>query len=354
MIEEEKEFLDIDIIEEDEFENLYEWHEFKADPRQEPVRIDKFLMDRLKDITRTKVQAGIEEGEVLVNTKTVKSNHKIKPNDIISVKLRKPRNDGKIIPENIPLDIRYEDEEVMVIYKPAGLVVHPGVGNHSGTLVNALAWYFKDLPLVEGANEYPGIVHRIDKDTTGLMVIAKTDNAIEKLSKQFFNHTIQRRYRALVWGDLAEDEGTITGHVGRHARHNKMFDVYEDGDYGKHAITHYKVLKRFGYVTLVECRLETGRTHQIRVHMKHIGHPLFNDKLYGGDRIVKGTVFSKYKDFVENCFKLIPSQSLHAFSLGFKHPSSDQNIYLEAALPDYFEIVLEKWEKYTAGRIIQE
>jgi 23S rRNA pseudouridine1911/1915/1917 synthase len=342
---------DFELLEEDEFGDLYEWQEFKADPRQEPVRIDKFLMDRLRDITRSKVQAGIEEGFVQVNGKTVKSNHKIKPHDLITVRLRKPRNDGKVMPEQIPLDIRYEDDEVMIIFKPAGLVVHPGVGNHSGTLVNALAWHFKELPIVEGTNEYPGVVHRIDKDTTGLMVIAKTDLAISKLAKQFFDHTIERRYRALVWGDFEEDEGTITGNIGRHERYAKMFAVYEDGDYGKHAVTHYRVIQRFGYVTLVECQLETGRTHQIRVHMKHIGHPLFNDKLYGGDKIVKGTIFTKYKEFIDNCFKLLPHQALHAFSLGFQHPTKDEKIYLEAQMPDYFKATLEKWERYTEGRL---
>lgn len=342
---------DFELLEEDEFGDLYEWQEFKADPRQEPVRIDKFLMDRLRDITRSKVQAGIEEGFVQVNGKTVKSNHKIKPQDLITVRLRKPRNDGKVMPEQIPLDIRYEDDEVMIIFKPAGLVVHPGVGNHSGTLVNALAWHFKELPIVEGTNEYPGVVHRIDKDTTGLMVIAKTDLAISKLAKQFFDHTIERRYRALVWGDFEEDEGTITGNIGRHERYPKMFAVYEDGDYGKHAVTHYRVIQRFGYVTLVECQLETGRTHQIRVHMKHIGHPLFNDKLYGGDKIVKGTIFTKYKEFIDNCFKMLPHQALHAFSLGFQHPSKDEKIYLEADMPEYFRATLNKWEKYTEGRL---
>jgi 23S rRNA pseudouridine1911/1915/1917 synthase len=342
---------DFELLEEDEFGDLYEWQEFKADPRQEPIRIDKFLMDRLKDVTRSKVQAGIEEGFVQVNGKVVKSNHKIKHLDLITVRLRKPRNDGKVMPEQMPLDIRYEDDDVMVIFKPAGLVVHPGVGNHSGTLVNALAWHFKELPVVEGTNEYPGVVHRIDKDTTGLMVIAKTDLAISKLAKQFFDHTIERRYRALVWGDFEENEGTVTGHIGRHERNAKMFTVYEDGDYGKHAITHYRVIQRFGYVTLVECQLETGRTHQIRVHMKHIGHPLFNDKLYGGDKIVKGTIFTKYKEFIDNCFKMLPHQALHAFSLGFQHPTKDEKIYLEAQMPDYFKATLEKWEKYTEGRL---
>lgn len=342
---------DFELLEEDEFGDLYEWQEFKADPRQEPVRIDKFLMDRLRDITRSKVQAGIEEGFVQVNGKTVKSNHKIKPHDLITVRLRKPRNDGKVVPEQIPLDIRYEDDEVMIIYKPAGLVVHPGVGNYSGTLVNALAWHFKELPIVEGTNEYPGIVHRIDKDTTGLMVIAKTDLAISKLAKQFFDHTIDRRYRALVWGDFDEDEGTVTGNIGRHERYAKMFTVHEDGENGKHAVTHYRVIQRFGYVTLVECQLETGRTHQIRVHMKHIGHPLFNDKLYGGDKIVKGTIFTKYKEFIDNCFKMLPHQALHAFSLGFQHPSKDEKIYLEADMPEYFRATLAKWERYTEGRL---
>jgi 23S rRNA pseudouridine1911/1915/1917 synthase len=345
------EVLDEELMEDDEFEDLYEWQEFKADPRQEPIRIDKFLMDRLKDITRSKVQAGIEEGFVQVNGKVVKSNHKIKPHDLISVRLRKPRNDGKVVPEKMPLDIRYEDDDVMIIFKPAGLVVHPGVGNHSGTLVNALAWHFKELPIVEGTNEYPGVVHRIDKDTTGLMVIAKTDIAISKLAKQFFDHTIERRYRALVWGDFDEEEGTIEGHIGRHERNAKMFTVYEDGEYGKHAITHYRVIQRFGYVTLVECQLETGRTHQIRVHMKHIGHPLFNDKLYGGDKIVKGTIFTKYKEFIDNCFKLLPHQALHAFSLGFQHPTKDEKIYLEADMPEYFRATLDKWERYTEGRL---
>lgn len=342
---------DFELLEEDEFGDLYEWQEFKADPRQEPIRIDKFLMDRLKDVTRSKVQAGIEEGFVQVNGKVVKSNHKIKPLDLITVRLRKPRNDGKVMPEQMPLDIRYEDDDVMVIFKPAGLVVHPGVGNHSGTLVNALAWHFKELPVVEGTNEYPGVVHRIDKDTTGLMVIAKTDLAISKLAKQFFDHTIERRYRALVWGDFEENEGTVTGHIGRHERNTKMFTVYEDGDYGKHAITHYRVIQRFGYVTLVECQLETGRTHQIRVHMKHIGHPLFNDKLYGGDKIVKGTIFTKYKEFIDNCFKMLPHQALHAFSLGFQHPSKDEKVYLEADMPEYFRATLDKWKKYTEGRL---
>ena len=342
---------DFELLEEDEFGDLYEWQEFKADPRQEPIRIDKFLMDRLKDVTRSKVQAGIEEGFVQVNGKVVKSNHKIKPLDLITVRLRRPRNDGKVMPEQMPLDIRYEDDDVMVIFKPAGLVVHPGVGNHSGTLVNALAWHFKELPIVEGTNEYPGVVHRIDKDTTGLMVIAKTDLAISKLAKQFFDHTIERRYRALVWGDFEENEGTVTGHIGRHERNAKMFTVYEDGDYGKHAITHYRVIQRFGYVTLVECQLETGRTHQIRVHMKHIGHPLFNDKLYGGDKIVKGTIFTKYKEFIDNCFKMLPHQALHAFSLGFQHPSKDEKVYLEADMPEYFRATLDKWEKYTEGRL---
>jgi 23S rRNA pseudouridine1911/1915/1917 synthase len=347
----ENEELDPELMEEDEVENLFEWHEYKVDPGQEPIRIDKYLMDRLKDVTRSKVQAGIEEGFVTVNGKPVKSNQKVKPHDLISVRLRKPRNEGRLMPENIPLDIRYEDDEVMVIYKPAGLVVHPGVGNHSGTLVNALAWYFKEMPVGDESNEYPGIVHRIDKDTTGLMVIAKTDNAISKLAKQFFDHSIQRRYRALVWGDIEVEEGTIIGHIGRDARNPKMFTVYEDGDYGKHAVTHYKVLRRYGYVTLVECQLETGRTHQIRVHMKHIGHPLFNDRLYGGDKIVKGTVFTKYKEFVGNCFKLLPHQALHAFSLGFKHPSSAEHIYLEADMPEYFKATLEKFERYTEGRL---
>jgi len=342
-----------EIEESEDVEDLFEWQSIKVDPGQEPLRVDKFLMDKIKDITRSKIQAGIENGFVLIQDKTVKSNHKIKPGDLIKIRIRKQKNEGQILAEDIPLDIRYEDDQLIVLCKPAGLVVHPGVGNYQGTLVNALAFHIKNLPLVEGKNDYPGIVHRIDKDTTGLMVVAKTDLSIHKLSKQFFDHTIQRTYKALVWGDLKENEGRIEGHIGRHARYPKMFDVYSDGDYGKHAVTHYKVIERFGYVTLIECKLETGRTHQIRVHMKHLGHPLFNDKLYGGDKIVKGTIFTKYKEFVDNCFKILPHQALHAYSLGFIHPESQKEIYLEAEMPDYFTQVLDKWRTYTKGRLLK-
>ncbi|WCL80872.1 RluA family pseudouridine synthase [Saprospira sp. CCB-QB6] len=340
----------MDPKEEMEFEDepLFDWYEYKADPGQEPMRLDKFLMQRMERMTRSKVQRGIDAGYVTVNDKEAKSNQKIKPHDLIKVRWRRARPKGEVIAQDIPLDIRYEDEEVLMVYKPAGMVVHPGVGNYTGTLVNALAWHFKDLP--QGNGSYPGLVHRIDKFTTGILVVAKTEEAIQHLSKQFFHHTIKRKYRALVWGDVEAEEGTITGHIGRDPKNRKRFCVYEDEEYGKHAVTHYKVLKRFGYVTLVECQLETGRTHQIRVHMKHIGHPLFNDELYNGDRIVKGTIFSKYRQFVENCFKILPHQALHAYSLGFEHPKTGEEIYLEAPLPDYFQQALDKWEKYTEGR----
>lgn len=335
----------------DDSVGLYEWYQFRADPGQHPLRVDKFLMTRMENMTRSKIQSGIEAGFVLINGRETKSNYKVQPFDVVTVRWNKARREDYIVPEDIPLDIHHEDEDVMIIFKPAGMVVHPGIGNYRGTLVNALAWRFSKLPLLETCNEYPGIVHRIDKNTTGLMVIAKTELAIQKLAKQFFDHTIQRKYMALVWGTVEEDEGTITGHVGRAENDRKKFTVYEDGSQGKHAVTHYKVIRRYGYVTLIECQLETGRTHQIRVHMKHIGHPLFNDETYGGDQIVKGTVFTKYKEFVQNCFKLLPHQALHAFSLGFVHPRSGENIYFEAPLPDYFLATLDKWERYTEGRL---
>lgn len=335
----------------DSVNGLYEWYQFRADPGQKPLRVDKFLMARLEKMTRSKIQSGIEAGFVLVNGRTVKSNHKIMPNHVVTVRWNKARREDYIVPEDIPLDIRYEDDQVILLHKPAGMVVHPGIGNYRGTLVNALAWKFSKLPILETCNEYPGIVHRIDKNTTGLMVVAKTELAIQKLAKQFFDHTIQRKYMALVWGDVEADEGTIEGHIGRDEKDRKKFTVYEDGSQGKSATTHYKVIRRYGYVTLIECQLETGRTHQIRVHMKHLGHPLFNDDTYGGDKIVKGTVFTKYKEFVLNCFKLLPHQALHAFSLGFTHPSTGENLYLEAPLPDYFLATLEKWEGYTEGRL---
>jgi 23S rRNA pseudouridine1911/1915/1917 synthase len=311
-------------------------------------------MDRLEGVTRTKLQAGIDEGLVLVNDQVVKSNLKVKPGDIITVYKRRPRfEEGGLPAEDIGgLDVRYEDAEVLVVFKPAGLVVHPGVGNHSGTLANGLLYHLKsndeEPPSELNGQDRPGIVHRIDKHTTGLLVIAKTEHAMQFLSKQFFDHDIERTYKALVWGNLDNDEGTIHTNIGRHPRYPKLRAVVEDG---KEAITHYKVLKRYGYTTLVECKLETGRTHQIRVHFQHIGHPLFGDFEYGGNKIVKGTVFNKYKKFVENCFDLMPAQALHAFSLGFVHPTSHEKIYLEADLPDNFKALLQKWEDYTRNRL---
>lgn len=329
---------------------VYEQHEFVIDPRQEPIRIDKFLLNRLENVTRNRIQKAIGDGWVSVDDKVIdKSNFKIKPHYVVRVTWKKNKRVDGPEAQPIDLDIRYEDNEVLILHKPAGLVVHPGIGNHDGTLVNGLVHYLKGLPIVTG-NERPGIVHRIDKNTTGLMVVAKTEEAMSHLAKQFFDRTIERRYLALVWGELKEDKGTIEGHIDRHPNHRKLRHVFPDGEQGKHAITHYEVVQRFGYVTLVECKLETGRTHQIRVHFKHIGHPLFGDKEYGGDKILKGTVFTKYKQFVNNCFKLMPEQALHAKSLGFEQPVTGEHIYLEAPLPQNFQDLIEKWDKYTQGR----
>ncbi|XZF14703.1 RluA family pseudouridine synthase [Chitinophagaceae bacterium MMS25-I14] len=316
---------------------------------QEPLRIDKFLMNRIEGATRNKIQQALDEGFITVNGGIVKSNYKVRPNDEIVVMDNRRPESLEVVPEEMPLNIAYEDDALMIILKPDGMVVHPGCGNYSGTLVNGLAFYLKKdfddpetLPRV-------GLVHRIDKDTSGLLVIAKTEKAMTDLAAQFKKHTVHRRYIALVWGDLPEDEGTIVAHVGRHQRFRKIMDTYPDGEHGKEAITHYKVLERFNYVTLVELRLETGRTHQIRVHMKSIGHPLFNDVTYGGGHIVKGTVFTKYKQFVENCFNILPRHALHAKELGFTHPITRQWIQFDSTLPDDMEQVIEKWRTYTHG-----
>ena len=333
-------------------EGLYEHYRYIADKGQRPMRVDKFLVGKVERATRSKIQKAIINDAVLVNEKIVKSNYKIKPGDVITIVLPKPPNHGHLIPENIPLDIRYEDDDLMVLYKPPGLVVHPGIGNHHGTIVNGLVYYLQnkkhgDIPVMEGnLGDRPGLVHRIDKNTSGLLLIAKTEHAMAHLAKQFFKHTIRRRYVALVWGSLDEDEGTIEGHIARHPRNRLQMHVFPEGDEGKHAITHYKVLEKFYYVSLVECILETGRTHQIRVHMKHMGNPLFNDERYGGDRVVKGTVFSKYKSFVQNCFKVIPRHALHAQSLGFVHPTTGEDMLFETELPKDFTEVIEKWRRY--------
>jgi 23S rRNA pseudouridine1911/1915/1917 synthase len=325
-------------------DELYEHYRYTVDKGQQSTRIDKFLTDRIVNVSRSRMQVALNAGNVLVNNKAVKPNYKIKPFDEIVIVLSTPQKELKLAPENIPLTIVYEDDELLVVNKPAGMVVHPGLGNYTGTMVNALLYHFKNLPVKEAIR--PGLVHRIDKNTTGVLVVAKTDFAMNHLARQFYEHTIERKYVALAWGDMESDSGTITGHIDRSERNRQVFTVYPEGDKGKHAITHYKVIERFGYVTLVECQLETGRTHQIRVHMKYIGHPLFNDDTYGGDRIVKGTIYTKYKQFVENCFDICPRQALHAKVLGFIHPSTGKHLRFESELPNDIKEVVEKWRVY--------
>jgi 23S rRNA pseudouridine1911/1915/1917 synthase len=329
-------------------EQLYERHAFRADKGQEPLRIDKFLMNRIEGGTRNKIQQAIEAGMVTVNGNAIKRNYKVKPGDELVVFSEDHPDTTNIVPEAMSLNIVYEDDDILVINKPAGMVVHPGSGNYSGTLINGVAWHLLQQNPNLDENELPrfGLVHRIDKNTSGLLLMAKTKRALNHLAKQFFNHTIDRKYRALVWGDVEQDEGTIVAHVGRHTRFRKLFTAYPDGEHGKDAITHYRVLERFHYVTLVECELETGRTHQIRVHMKHIGHTLFADDHYGGDRILKGTVYAKYKQFVDNCLALCPRQALHAFTLGFVHPTTGKHMHFEAPIPPDMQAVIEKWKRY--------
>lgn len=334
---------------ENEEEDLFEHFNIKVDLGQEVVRIDKFLIDRLPNTSRSKIQSSAKNSNIRVNGIFVKSNYKVKPKDEISIVLPYPVREIELIPEDIPIEVIYEDEHLIVVNKPSNMVVHPGYGNYRGTLVNALVYHFNNLPKVNG--DYygrPGLVHRIDKHTTGLLIIAKTENALTHLAKQFYDRTIQRKYVALVWGDVKQDD-TIIGNLGRSPKNRKVMTVFDDPNQGKHAVTHYKVLERFGLVTLVECKLETGRTHQIRVHMKHIGHPLFNDLEYGGNAIVKGTVSSGYKKFIDNCFDLIPGQALHAATLGFIHPVTNENLSFEAPIPEGFEMLLHKWKKYTSS-----
>ena len=331
-----------------ESEELFEHYNFTADPGQELLRIDKYLMLKIPKTSRSKIQQVAKDGHILVNGKAIKPNYKVHPNDEISVVLPYPVREFKLIPEDIPLDIVYEDEALIIVNKKEGMVVHPGHGNYTGTLMNALVYHFDNLPKRDDFEMRPGLVHRIDKNTSGLLVIAKTEKALSYLSKQFFDRTSERRYWALVWGDMEENEGTITGDIGRSQKDRKIYRVYEEGEgYGKHAVTHYKVIERFRYVTLIECKLETGRTHQIRVHLKHIGHPLFNDIEYGGDRILKGTTFTKYKQFVNNCFKLIKGQALHAKTLGIKQPNTGEFLEFDSELPEGFQQVLTKWRAYS-------
>ena len=335
--------------EDEEEAGLYEHFAVTADKGQTPMRLDKFLTVRMEHCSRNRIQAAADCGSILVNGKAAKSSYKVKPLDRIQIVMPYPRREVEIIPENIPLEIPYEDDDLLIVNKPAGLVVHPGHGNYSGTLVNALTYHLRNLPLFQEGDMRAGLVHRIDKNTSGLLVIAKNERAHARLAKQFFDHTITRRYVALVWGNFEEDEGTITGNIGRSPRDRQKMFVFEDGSDGKHAVTHWRVLKRYGYVTLVECRLETGRTHQIRVHMAWIGHPLFNDERYGGDRILKGTTFAKYRQFIENCFAVMPRHALHARLLGFEHPATHENVLFESPLPADFQSLLTKWNIYTSA-----
>ncbi|WP_339814867.1 RluA family pseudouridine synthase [uncultured Imperialibacter sp.] len=330
----------------DEEGELFEHHRIVVDKKQSPVRIDKFLTDRLPNTTRNRVQDAIRDEFVQVNEKAVKPNYKIHPDDVITVSLPEPPRDTEVVPENIPLNIVYEDEHLLVVNKPAGMVVHPAFNNWSGTLVNALTYHFQQLPEMKGNEGRPGLVHRIDKDTSGLLVIAKTELAMNSLAKQFFDHSIERTYYALVWGVPEQEKGTVDVFLGRSLKDRRVTTAFPDGDFGRNAVTHYEMLKDLRYVALIKCNLETGRTHQIRAHMKYIGHPIFNDATYGGDRVVKGTIFTKYKQFVDNCFKLIPRQALHAKSLGFIHPATKEFVQFESELPEDFTSVIDKWEHY--------
>ncbi|WP_462317638.1 RluA family pseudouridine synthase [Marinilabilia sp.] len=359
-MKEEQEFEETDeldeIINDDTEETggqtLYEHYRFVADAGQNLLRIDKFLVNRIENASRNKIQEAAAAGSILVNGNPVKANYKVKPADVITIEMSWPPREIEIIPEDIPLDIVYEDDALLVVNKKPGMVVHPGYGNYTGTLVNALAWHLKDHPWFQSNDPRPGLVHRIDKDTSGLLVIAKTEEAKTHLARQFFYKTTARTYQAIVWGSIKDDEGTITGNIGRNIRDRKQMTVFADESHGKPAVTHYKVLERLGYVTLVECKLETGRTHQIRVHLKHIGHTLFNDERYGGNQILKGTTFTKYKQFVNNCFSILPRQALHAKTLGFEHPTSGKFMEFDTDLPDDIVKAIEKWRGYISGRDI--
>ena len=332
-------------------DGLYEHYSFNADQGQSPLRVDKFLMSRIEKVTRNKIQQAAKAGSIFVNEQVVKSNYKVKAGDQVKVLFAHPPYENLLTPEPLDLEIIYEDDILVVLNKPAGLVVHPGHGNYSGTLLNGLLHHFQLLP--KNSNNRPGLVHRIDKDTSGLLVVAKTEEAMTHLAKQFFDKTSERKYMALVWGDFEEDQGTVKGAIGRHPKNRLQMTVFEDNSQGKEAITHFKVLERFGYVTLLECQLETGRTHQIRAHMKFKGHTLFNDARYGGDKILKGTSFTKYKQFVENCFSLLPRQALHAKTLGFIHPETQEKMQFDSPMPDDLESALQKWRQYAQHKKLQ-
>jgi 23S rRNA pseudouridine1911/1915/1917 synthase len=331
-------------------QELFEHYRFTVDGGQALLRIDKFLTARLENTSRTRVQNAANAGNIIVNNQPVKPNYRVKPGDVIQIVLPTPPREIELIPEDIPINIIYEDDDVIVINKEAGMVVHPAYGNYTGTLVNALMWHFRDLPLFKTGELRPGLVHRIDKNTSGILVVAKNEYAHNRLAKQFFDRKTDRKYIALVWGTPDPAEGTITGHVGRNIRDRKIMQVFPDGDQGKHAVTHYRVVENLGYISMVECKLETGRTHQIRVHFAYIKHPLFNDEEYGGDRILKGTTFTKYQQFVRNCFQVLPRQALHAKSLAFDHPVTKKRLSFDSELPEDMRLAIEKWRNYISGR----
>ena len=342
------------IYTDDNERELYEHFRFVADRGQALLRVDKFLVVRMENSSRNRIQQAAEAGCILVNGKPVKSNYRVKPLDVVSIVMDRPRYECEIIAQDIPLNIVYEDSDVLVVNKPAGLVVHPGHGNYSGTLVNALAWHFRDNPEYDVSDPRLGLVHRIDKDTSGLLVIAKTPDAKTHLGIQFFNKTTKRKYVALVWGAMENDEGRIEGHIGRSTKDRLQMTVYPNGECGKSAVTHYRTIERLGYVSLVECVLETGRTHQIRVHMKHIGHTLFNDERYGGDQILRGTTFAKYRQFVQNCFEICPRQALHAKTLGFIHPRTGEEMFFDTEVPSDMTNLVERWRQYISSRDLNE
>ncbi|MEM0991767.1 MAG: RluA family pseudouridine synthase [Bacteroidota bacterium] len=335
-------------IEAIESDNLHNCRIIQVDPQQEPLRIDKFLMDRLERVTRNRLQAAIRAVAITVNEKEVKPNYKVRPNDVIKVILpRRFEGTKKIIPQDIPLDIRYEDDHILILHKPPGLVVHPGVGHRKSTLANALAFYYQNLPLLnDNYTDRPGLVHRIDKNTSGIMIAVKNDYAMDRMAKQFYYHTIERKYQAIIWGEMPEDVGTIKANVGRNPRHRKEMTVFKDGEDGRWAVTHWKTIEKLYYVSLIECQLETGRTHQIRVHMRYMGHPLFNDEKYGGTQIKKGTPHRRFKQFVKNAMDVLPRHALHAKSLEFDHPVTGERMYFESDLPEDMTNCLDKWRNY--------